>query len=64
MKKAIVGNLERGNTYEILISFEDCQPEVMTLDEHILYKDIWVAAVVEVPPNISLGYEIFMNGLG
>ena len=33
----------------------------MTLDEHILYEDIWVAAVVEVPPNVSLGYEIITN---
>ena len=36
----------------------------MTLNEHILYKDIWVAAVVEIPSNVSLRYEIFMNGLG
>ena len=43
---------------------QDFQPEVMTLNEHILYKDIWVAAVVEIPSNVSLRYEIFMNGLG
>ena len=48
----------------IFISFEDFQPEIMTLDEHILYEDIWVAAVVEVPPNVSLGYEINMNKQG
>lgn len=64
MKKAIVGNLARETSYWIPISFEDSQPEVMTLYEHILYEDIRVAAMVEVPPNVSLRYEIFRNGQG
>ena len=43
---------------------QDFQPEVMTLNEHILYKDIWVAAVVEVPPNVSLMNDIYRNVQG
>ena len=29
-------------------------PEVMALNKYILYKDIWVTAVVQVPSDVSL----------
>ena len=29
-------------------------PEVMAFNKYILNKDIWVTAVIQVPPNVSL----------